>query len=83
MKKIKNTIGIISIISGFLGSLYVGGWRMFIQPIIEVCKAFDAGTLTGLMVGTTILKCIFAGCVGTIIFVVGYYLGMFLIFAKD
>lgn len=83
MKKIKVTIGIISLVLGFFGSLYVGGWRMFIQPIIEVCKAFDAGTLTGLMVGATVLKCIFASFVGSVIFIVGYYLGMFLIFAKD
>ena len=83
MKKIKVTIGILSFVLGFFGSLYVGGWCMFIQPIINACKAFDAGTITGLIVGTTIIKCVFAGCVGSLIFVIGYYLGMFLIFADD
>ena len=59
----------------FIGSIvlgaYVGGWLMFIQPIIDVCKAFDAGTLTGLLVGTTVLKCMFASLVSGIIIWIG------------
>ena len=50
---------------------YVGGWLMFIRPIIEACRHFDAGTLTGVIIGVTILKCIFASTVGIIIFYVG------------
>lgn len=53
---VKNMIGNLLIAVGVIGGLYVGGWIMFIQPIIETCKAFDAGTFTGL----TVLKCIFA-----------------------
>lgn len=64
---VKNIIGNLLIAAGVVGGLYVGGWLMFIQPIIEACKAFDAGTLTGLIVGVTILKCIFASAVGSII----------------
>lgn len=63
----KNIIGNLLIAAGVVGGLYVGGWLMFIQPIIEACKAFDAGTLTGLIVGVTVLKCIFATAVGSII----------------
>ena len=59
------------LIGSIVGGLYVGGWMMFIQPIIEACKAFDAGTLTGLIVGTTVLKCIFASAVGGIIVWIG------------
>jgi hypothetical protein len=59
------------LIGGIVGSLYVGGWVMFIQPIIEACRHFDAGTLTGIIVGVTILKCIFASTVGLIIFYAG------------
>lgn len=59
----------------FIGSaaygVYVGTWLMFIKPIIEACKAFDAGTLTGLLVGTTVLKCLFASLAGWIIVYVG------------
>ena len=59
----------------FVGSaaygVYVGAWLMFIKPILEACKAFDAGTLTGLLVGTTVLKCLFAGAVGFMIVYIG------------
>ena len=72
MKKI---IGVLLIIAGIVGGLYVGGWLMFIKPIIEACKAFDAGTLTGMTVGVTVLKCIFASFVGSIITYVGYLIG--------
>ena len=59
------------LIGSIVGGLYVGGWMMFIKPIIETCKAFDAGTLTGLIVGTTVLKCVFASTVGGIIVWIG------------
>ena len=68
-------IGVLLIIAGIVGGLYVGGWLMFIKPIIEACKAFDAGTLTGMIVGVTVLKCIFASFVGSIIAYVGCLIG--------
>lgn len=67
----KVIIGWIVLIGSIVGGLYVGGWVMFIQPIIEACMAFDAGTLTGLIVGTTVLKCVFASAVGGIIVWIG------------
>lgn len=72
MKKI---IGFLLIIAGIVGGLYVGGWLMFIKPIIEACKAFDTGTLTAMTVGVTVLKCIFANFVGGIIAYAGYLIG--------
>ena len=72
MKKI---IGVLLMIAGIVGGLYVGGWMLFIQPIIEACQAFDAGTLTGTIVGITVLKCIFASAVGSIIAYVGFLVG--------
>lgn len=72
-------IGFICVIAGIIGGLYVGGWLMFIQPILEACQAFDAGTLTGLMVGMTVLKCFFASTVGWIIFAVGLWIGQWFI----
>lgn len=62
-KVVSGVILIGSIICG----LYVGIWVMFVSPIIEACRCFDAGTLTGMMVGTTVLKCAFAGFVSSII----------------
>lgn len=67
-------------IAGILGAAYVGFWLMFIQPILNACQAFDAGTLTGMVIGVTILKCIFAGSVGMLIFFVSYYIGSYLYF---
>ena len=63
----KKVLGVLFIIAGIVGGLYVGGWIMFIQPIISACKSFDAGTLTGTIVGTTVLKCSFASVVGGLI----------------
>lgn len=67
----KIIIGWSFLIGSVLLGLYVGGWMMFIHPIIEACKAFDAGTITGLLIGTTVLKCMFASLVGGIIVWIG------------
>ena len=75
----KKVIGVILIILGIVGAIYVGGWLMFIQPIISACVAFDSGTLTGMIVGTTVLKCIFASFVAVVIFWVGVIGGIALI----
>lgn len=79
----RKLFGVLLIIAGVVGGLYIGGWLMFISPIIEVCKAFDAGTLTGMMVGVTVLKCIFAGTVGGVIAYFGYFFGALLLFVKN
>lgn len=76
--RIKNIIGILLIIAGIAGGLYVGGWEMFVKPILDACKHFDAGTLTGMIVGTTILKCFFATIVGSLIGYLGIFFGMFI-----
>ena len=56
MKKIISIIGSIIFVGSIVIALYVGGWSMFIQPILEACRHFDAGTLTGVIIGTTVLK---------------------------
>ena len=75
----KNIVGITLILAGIIGALYVGGWVMFIQPIMDACRHFDAGTLTGTIVGVTVLKCIFASTVGTIIASIGITSGKYLL----
>ena len=62
-----NVISWIVLIGSIVCGLYVGGWVMFIQPVVEVCKCFDAGTLTGAMIGLTIIKCVFASFVASVI----------------
>lgn len=67
-------ISLIILIGSILCGLYVGGWIMFIQPVIEVCKHFDAGTLTGAIVGSTIVKCALASFVTSIIVSAGIFI---------
>ena len=46
----KNIIAFLVAAVGIIAGLYVGVWLLFIQPIIQACTAFDAGTLTGMIV---------------------------------
>ena len=64
----------IILIGSILCGLYVGGWIMFIQPIIEACRCFDAGTLTGAVIGSTIVKCALASFVTSIIVSAGVFI---------
>lgn len=63
----KNILAVIIFILGIVLAGYIGGWLMFVKPIINCCKAFDLGTLSGLMVGMTALKCVFASAVAGVI----------------
>jgi hypothetical protein len=69
---------IVAAIFVLLG-LYIGGWVLFIQPIIAACMAFDAGTLTATIVGWTVIKCVVAGFVGVTIAAIGCALFTFII----
>jgi len=62
----KNIIGVLLIALGIIGGLYVGLWLLFIQPIMVACVAYDMGTLTATIIGTTIIKCILASVVGSV-----------------
>lgn len=62
-----NVISWIILIGSILCGLYVGRWIMFVQPIIEAYKRFDAGTLTGAVIGSTIVKCALASFITSII----------------
>ena len=71
----KNIIGGAIILIGWIGGIYVGGWLLFIQPILAACRAFDMGTLTATLVGITVLKCLSAGLVGGLIAWIGSAVG--------
>lgn len=71
----KNLVYCIIIFIGIVLAAYVGGWSMFIKPIIGCCQAFDAGILTGTMVGWCVLKCVFAGVAASFIIYLGYIVG--------
>ena len=71
----RTTLGVILFIIGILLACYVGGWLLFIQPIIGCCIAFDSGTLTALMVGITIIKAIGASAAAVIIIMLSAFIG--------
>lgn len=50
---------------------YVGLWLMFIEPIFDCCTAIDMGTLSGGLVAITVIKCLFAGVAGSVIYMIG------------
>jgi len=75
----RKLLGMLFVIAGIGGGLYVGGWLMFVQPIIDACKAFDAGTLTATIVGWTVVKCVLASFVGGIIAWLGSVIGQLLL----
>ena len=74
----KKLIGVIIIIASILGGVYLGGWLLFVKPILAAYAAFDAGILTSTLVITTIIKCIIASTVGTIIVYAGVIIGSFI-----
>lgn len=63
----KNTarliLGVVIMIMGIVAGFYVGLYLMMVKPIMAACAAFDAGNLTGIIVGITVLKFIFGGTV--------------------
>lgn len=58
---------LINTIIGCGCGLYVGGWLMFIKPILAAAAAYDAGVLTGMIIAVTTLKCILATSVGFVV----------------
>jgi hypothetical protein len=77
-ENMKKIFGVLLIVLGIVGGLYVGGWLMFVKSILTACNAFDEGTLTGSLVAVTIIKCVFASSVGGVIAYIGYVLGTLL-----
>lgn len=69
-KCIKPIVAILLILLGIAGGIYVGAWLMLSKPIIACLTAFDAGSITAVIVGTTILKCIFSVPTGVLVFIV-------------
>lgn len=67
---IRTILAILVFAVGLILAVYFGLWVMFIKPIMAACAAFDAGTLTGVMIGKTILKCIFASAAASVILTV-------------
>lgn len=68
---IKIAIAVIIFFLSIAAAVYFGVWMMFIRPIIGCCVAFDAGNLTAIKVGITVIECLFASTVAAIIIAIG------------
>lgn len=66
--------GLVIIISWVLAG-YIGLYSMLIQPILNACAAFDTGYLTVSLMGLTIIKCLFATTVFSVIAYIGSIIG--------
>lgn len=63
----RTVLAILILMTGVLLACYVGGWVLFIKPILAACAAFDAGTLTATVLGVTVIKCLLASAVASLI----------------
>ena len=75
----KKLIGFLFFIGGILLGLYVGGWLLFVKPIIDVCIAIDNNTISAVIIGIAIIKCLLASFVGWIIAYLGITIGSVLL----
>lgn len=78
-----DVIAFTILIGGIVFGIYVGGWVMFIQPIMDVCRCIDAGTVTATMIGVTVLKCVFASLVTTVIVLSGISISEIILLLKE
>lgn len=66
-KGIKVILAVLIFAGGIVAAIYFGLWVMFIKSILTACAAFDAGTLTATLVGWTVIKCLLASAVSSLI----------------
>lgn len=64
---IKVILAVLIFVGGIVAAIYFGLWVMFIKSILTACAAFDAGTLTATLVGWTVIKCLLASTVSSLI----------------
>lgn len=75
-------LGVLFVIAGAVLGMYVGIYKMIIVPIVALCVAISAGTVTTLLVASVVLKVLFAGTVGYLIFTIFYVIGYVLMSLK-
>lgn len=76
MKNIlKILLGLLFIIAGVVGGIYLGFWVMFVGGILEIARAIDLHTVTAMLIAINIIKIFFAFVVGLIIGVLGISVG--------
>lgn len=72
----RNIIGKVVASIGIILGVYVGGWLMFIKPILDICYAIDNNNISAMIIGVAIIKCLLASFIGIIIGYVGVLVGL-------
>lgn len=49
----RNFIAVVILIMSIVIAVYVGGWLLFIKPLLAAAAAYDAGVLTGTIIVET------------------------------
>lgn len=78
MKQLKNIIATIFILGGIILGYVIPGWYLFINPVLEVCKAFDAHNLTLTLTTISVIKVLFATPVKNLIITITSTIGGFI-----
>ena len=73
--KIRYTVAKIISLLGVLCGAYVGGWLLFIKPILDCAVALDTGSISSVLIAVSLLKCIFSSIVGFAIAAAGIIMG--------
>lgn len=71
----KKVIGYTIILIGLALGGYIGGYLLLIKAIMDAARGIDQGTITAMQIGITIVKCLFACPVGSMIGYVGLMCG--------
>lgn len=69
-------MSILLTIIGICLGIYVGGYLLFLKPIINLILCFQASALTSTVITVNLLKMIFASVIGYFIFIIFYYLAL-------
>ena len=71
----KYIIGILFMIAGVLGGLYLGFLVMFVGGILAIAKAIDMHTITTTLVAINLIKIFAASVVGYLVALAGIGIG--------
>lgn len=68
----RNFIAVVILIMSIVVAAYVGGWLLFIKPLLAAAAAYDTGVLTGTIIVKTIIKCVCASFAAGVISTIGF-----------
>jgi len=71
----KYIIGMLFIIAGVLGGIYLGLWVMFVGGILAIAKAIDTHMITSTLIAINLIKIFLSSVVGYLVAMVGICIG--------